>query len=259
MILLLSNLIYLTRVLDMKPTRTNKDMKPTRTDLDMKPTRTDKDNKKIVLAELFYIKIKTIEKELANGIFDNYLLFLTNAKQQALDYLLEISAFYGRIDLVKKCIKKGANCNVANGVAIQMACRNGHLDIVKYLINSEFYTNLHEANILIEIAENNQLEIMEFLSSNESTSTINIQIEHNIAIRTAVDARHLNMIKLLIKLGADINVFDGYLLMIAVKHSDIHIVKCLLDNGIDRKYLVDAMSRAKMNDDKTMINFLESC
>ena len=223
----------------MKPTNKNRK--------NMKPTLQNKKNKLAMHAELVYTKLKKIEIELGEGNFDNYHVYLQLATKQALDYLLEMAAFYGKTDLVKEAVERGANGNVARCAAIQMACVNGHLDIIKYLAESGTLNSLPENSLLIGAVQSNQLEIMKYLLSDQNIFGVklcDIHTDHDCALRMAVDGGYLDMVRLLVELGADVNVFGGYLLTVAVNKDYSEIVKYLLDNGLDKKYVPDAIKRA---------------
>lgn len=223
------------------------------------PTNQDRMKKKLLHTELIENKIRKAEEELAKGNFDNYELFLKHTKNQDLDYFLEMAAFYGKVNLVREALEKGANDNASLSSAIQMACRNGHLNVVSYLINAGVLSNIPEANMLIEAAENNRPEVMEYLLSNQNifgVCLVNVHADYDCAIRFAVDSGHLEMVKLLIKHGANVNIFDGYLLLVAVKKRDIAMAKCLLENGLDKKYVPEAIECAKILNNQEMLAIL---
>lgn len=165
-------------------------------------------------------KIKKIEIELADGEFKNLEYFLRWSGKQAWNYALEWAAFYGRLDLVKKVIATGADPNASSCASLQMACRNGHLEIVKYLVESGMFNNLPGINVLLEVVENRHLVIAEYLLSNDNifgTNLCDVHCDYDCALRVAVQMNYVEMVALLIKYGADVNVFDGYLLDHATK------------------------------------------
>lgn len=82
-----------------------------------------------------FLKIRWIEKQIAEGNFKNFEYFLKYSGQQALDYALEWAAYYGKTDLAKLAIDAGACVEAHNNVALQMACENNHLETMKYLLS----------------------------------------------------------------------------------------------------------------------------
>lgn len=204
------------------------------------------------------MKMYKIEKEIADGNFNNYQFYLGNLGQHALDYLLEMAAFYGKFDIVKESVNRGANVNVAGCIAVQMACKNGHLNILKYLVESGTINTLPESKMLTEAVENDRLEIIRYLLEKDNIfgkPICDIHTEYDCALRIAATSGQLEMVKLLVGLGANVNIFDGYLLLTV--YTNITIAEYLLNNGLKLNYLEEIIDKAKKLQRNDILFFLE--
>jgi len=148
----------------------------------------------------------------------------------------------GHIDIVKLLINKGVDVNAVDkyGVAaLKVAVMTGNKDIVELLIKSgadvnpknDFnrYTALHIASIkgytdiaklLIESGVNNNIDEL-----NQFGDT---------ALMLAAEYNHIEIVKLLIQLGANINKSNNFgftALMSAARGGHIDIVKLLINKG----------------------------
>jgi ankyrin repeat protein len=188
----------------------------------------NKSNLQIALEEKK--KLKKIQKNLEEGIFDDIDFFLEKANSDALNYILEWAAYHGNLELVKKTIIKGANVNCSRCAALQMASRNGYLEIVIYLTELGLLNDLPNANILLEAVENKHDHIVKYMLSNNKTygcKIFDVNAEYGLALRTAIQMEHIEMIKLLLEHNADVNVLDGLPLIIATKLGNNDIVQLL--------------------------------
>ena len=219
-------------------------------------------NKEIVKAKKAFKKIKKIEIELSEGNFENLDYFLQWSGHQGLSYALEWVSYYGKVDLIKKVLAARSNIvndNASYDTALQMACRNGHIDAVKYLVESGIFNNLPDLNILLEVVENRHIEIATYLLSNENifgTNICDIHCDYDCAFRLTVQMNNTEMTKLLVKYGADINVFDGYPLIHAAKMGFLDIVKLLLTLDIDIHTIPFAIDAATINNHNDIVMLL---
>lgn len=168
-------------------------------------------------------KIREIEAEIADGNFKNINFFLENSKREGIDYALELASYYGNLYLVKKIMGMGANVNVSRCSALNMASQNGHFDVVEYLIESGTINNLPNYDILISAVENNHKRIVEYLLSDKNIFGIklcDVNAEYDLALRTAIEKENLDMVKLLVGCGANINALDKIPLILASKLND---------------------------------------
>ncbi len=105
--------------------------------------------------------------------------------------------------------------------------------------------NLKEMELLTASVNNNVKEVEKLVKSGVDVNT-KIQVENGYepAIINAIEKRDHDMIKLLINLGAELNIKNDYVippLMLAVKQNNKDLVKLLLKNGakMDDKYFID--------------------
>ena len=171
------------------------------------------------------------------------------------NYLLNNSSENGHLNIVMFCVSKGANVNYKRGRPLINASRNGHLDIVKFLISKG--ADLHGCfeEPLIEACSNGHLDIVKFLvfkganienslflDFNKCTKSFgyldmvsfvisigdrSIDNPNNGALKHAVDAGHLEIIKFLITQGGDIHEFDDYPFRIACVKGYMEIAEIL--------------------------------
>jgi ankyrin repeat protein len=203
------------------------------------------------------------ENQLAKGDFTNFDFFLNNASTlEALNYALEWASYYGKLPLIKRTIIKGADINYSNCACIQMASGNGHLDAVSYLIELGLLNNLPNPNILIEAIENNHINIVKYLLSDNKIygyKLFDINTEYDLALRTAIEVKNINMIRLLIEHGANVNALDGSPLISATRTNDITIVEILLQSNtcISQSAIILAIDIAKIYNNMLMVELLE--
>jgi len=178
-----------------------------------------------------FLKVKTIEWEFSKGTFDNIDWFLMYSGSNAINYALEWACFYGQIELVKKIVDKGGNANASNMSGLQMASKNGHIDVVKWLLENGQMNNLPSWIILAEAVENNHTNIVEYLlmTNQYDIPWCDVRANEDIAIRTAVESENIDMVKLLIKFGANVNIFDGYCLSLANQKNNLELIKVIID------------------------------
>lgn len=201
-----------------------------------------------------FIKVRQIDEEMVIGNFENIEFFLDNSKDQVLDYVLEWASFHGNLQLVKNIISKGANINCSKGVALQMASRNGHFDIVQYLVEIGKIKNIDSTNILLEAVENKHLNIVQYLLEK---NICDVHSEYDIALRTAIQLNDLEIVKCLIRHGADVNIFEGYPLIIASRIGCFDIINMLLDSGANKNFILQAIEIAKTVGLQNIVELLE--
>lgn len=105
----------------------------------------------------------------------------------------------GDLDAVLNSINGGANVNVLGGQALLDASRLGYLEIVRVLLERGARFHFSEHAPLMEAAKMGHLEIVRLLLDWDPN-----KVSHPVAIRWAVDAGHLGVVKLLLERGAKI-------------------------------------------------------
>ena len=115
------------------------------------------------------------------------------------EQLLKLSAKNGFYKGVEEAIKRGVDVNCNYGFDLSNTAYNGHSDIVRLLLDNG-------ALLKMEYNDNDVLNI-------------------------ACEKGYLDIVKMLVEVGGDVNVNDGEPLMQASFRGYIEIVKYLLDNG----------------------------
>jgi len=219
------------------------------------------DDKKIALTKEAFIKIRKIEKELSEGKFDNLEYFLKYSGKMALNYALEWASFYGKNDLVKKILSEPTDFNASNGIALTIACKNGHLNIVKFLLVNGADINVANSAPLVEAIENKHSKTVRYLlkyKNSEKERACDIHSEYELPLRTAINSNQYNITKILVDYGANINVLDGYPLIAAIKKDNYDMVKLFLKCGVGKSFLPQAILTAKELKNDNIIDILQN-
>jgi ankyrin repeat protein len=189
-----------------------------------------------VTAPIFMVNTNNLQglKNLDPSKVDERLLSNPTALWQA--------ASIGKIEYVKVLIEKGADVNTTHqgAAAILQASFNQHSDIVELLVNSG--ANINTTNqfgtsaLLFAIAKNAPKEHIDFLLNNAARID-QIQNENgNISnpLTVAISNNRVDMAKLLVERGADINtpiIFPP--IVRAAQSGNIDLIEYLLTNGAD--------------------------
>lgn len=163
--------------------------------------------------------------------------------------LLILASENGYLDIVKQIIYLGADVNANdnnnNITALMEASENGHLEIVQFLITNGADVNAtdkYNLTALMNAAANGHANIVKLLIENRANvNTINclgstalIQVAQNSIMDKETQ---LDIVKQLIKSGADVNIQDKYNkwtpLMDATSINKLEIVQELLEAGAD--------------------------
>lgn len=109
------------------------------------------------------------------------------------DWALRNAARYGRLDLVKYLVERGAEINVHFGEPLFLAAGNGYLDVVKYLIENK--ADIHsDSECALETAiSNNNLDVVKYLVSQGA----DIHVDNNDILKRAKYSATNRMIKYL--------------------------------------------------------------
>lgn len=176
-----------------------------------------------------FIKKKQAEISFEKGFFNDIDFFIERASKEGLNYALEWTSYWGKVDLVKKVLDKDADINANKSIALQMSCENGHIDVVKFLLEKGANINANNGAPLFNAVSNNHIDIVKFLLENKDANNniCNINENYGIALRMAITNNNCDIAKILIDHGADIKVFDGLLLEIAKKNNNTDIINLL--------------------------------
>lgn len=167
------------------------------------------------------------------------------AKTTALHLLSDdtVSKNNSIVETAKLLIDAGVDVNAQNEdkkTALMIASANGHTSLVEFLLQSGANINITDANektALIYAIEHGQLNITRLLLDKNQPSKKNL----NSYLMIAAQASSLNVVKDIIKRGADVNTTDEHLnspLSIALKHQHPMIIEALIDAGADVSRIV---------------------
>lgn len=185
---------------------------------------------------------------------------------------IRIAAEKGYLDLVKILHKYGADINTDYGYPLRWACRNEHYDVVKYLlqndaiINYNSYINksvIYDAilsgneniiDLVIYYGANIKTTIINYIIYNSTISILNLILKrlneqnrnyilntttevdiYDLPLIIACDLKKVDIINLLVRYGANVNIFNGLPLSYCIQHCDYTLVNLLINNGANPK------------------------
>ncbi|XP_044585823.1 putative ankyrin repeat protein RF_0381 [Cotesia glomerata] len=176
---------------------------------------------------------------------------VTNSDEELIDYLiyrqanldqdslygnenpLYLAALKGDTKLFKKLYHLGANLHSKSEIRLSplmIAARCGHLEIIKYLIEQGLDVNITEpdcgSRLLHHAVTGSNTELVEFLLGNNAE--IDAKKNHGeTPLLCAISFENINIVKLLIARGADINTPRSSIRRSTVMH-DVHHKKSIL-------------------------------
>ena len=156
----------------------------------------------------------------------------TTAKKHKLT-ALHIAASCGLVNVCKLLLEKPVDQSMllsTFGTPLTVAVTHGYLDLVKLFIKNETMGIVTNLNQLMFIAlEHKRKDIIKYLATENSTIDA-VNKDGLTMLALAVQNGWEEMVKFLIKLGADVNfnIKDITSLHIAVQNDHLHIVKLLL-------------------------------
>jgi ankyrin repeat protein len=71
----------------------------------------------------------------------------------------------GDLELVKYCLREGANIHAQNDFALRWASQNGHIEVVKYLVSQGADIHTFDDLALQWASENGHIEVVKYLNS----------------------------------------------------------------------------------------------
>jgi ankyrin repeat protein len=127
---------------------------------------------------------------------------------------LHIAAAVGHVRICDYLIKKGARVNRADrweNNPIDDAHRHGHAEVVNLLrdIGAKFGSTSKTVNLITAASEGNVKEVKTLLEFG-SIDLNQGDYDHRTALHLAANNGHLDVVKLLCKAGADVNVVDRF-------------------------------------------------
>ncbi|XP_068248922.1 kinase D-interacting substrate of 220 kDa-like [Palaemon carinicauda] len=140
----------------------------------------------------------------------------------------------GNLENVKDLVSRGADVNYGSGVPLWNAAKGGYIEIVKYLLESGANPDGDESfkgGIVAVAAEHNHLDILDLLIASGASVTPGIY-GSDVLFRAAENG-HVEAVRKLIQVGANVNHGDGFSLLNAAKNGHLEVVKAFIDAGAD--------------------------
>ncbi len=176
------------------------------------------------------------------------------------DNAISYASMNGNLEIVKILIRHGANIHVFLEAPLRWAIHNGHLEVVELLLehDADLHINvnepilwvirhghLHIIKMLIEkqflkttddilfifnkSCSLGQMEILQYILQLFPEYFDNVVINRN--FMTAIRYSDINVAKLLLEYGADVNANNNLAFKTAEENGDAKIIKLLLENG----------------------------
>ncbi len=185
-------------------------------------------------------KNKALKSAAYGGYFESVEYLIENGADVNYDEgePLKNASQQGYSKTVKVLLKKGASTNLKR--ALWMAVRSGRINTTKVLIAAGAGVNAPDFP-LIDAVENGRVAMAELLLDAGANIEVKYGEDKLTVLMLAEQKKDIDMIKLLLEKGADINAKNKYcetVLVNAIKRDDIFfktedIIKLLLDNGAD--------------------------
>ena len=204
---------------------------------------------------LFLLNKKNIIKNyLPNDRFISFIDILNgiNVDQQNLNRMLNEFAKQGNIQGVELMEKYGGRIRYYIDIPLREAIKHNQMETVKYLISRGVDPRrIHFMNIA---GSHGHLEILKYLQSLGA----DIHSNNDYPFRYAAKNGHINVVKYLLKNGVDIHVNNDEALSFALGNDQLEMAKFLIENGanldlVKNRELVIAAREGRLNTVKFLI------
>ena len=155
------------------------------------------------------------------------------------DYALQVAARCGALECAKLLIKNGANVQAKNNAAFLHAASKSNLEMVKLLVENGADVNVSEGHALQSAINTGNKEMVKYLIEQ------NIDINEGLIAACVLYKNELDIVKLLVDNGADVNTCDGEALFCALRRGHLDIAKYLVEQGADINARDDILSWAR--------------
>jgi ankyrin repeat protein len=190
--------------------------------------------------------------------------FLENNKIQQIDKdeLCGWACCRGRTDVLQLLLDSGMDYENIN-FSIYWACCNDQFETVKFLINlgckvKSRNNRRHIFPSIVNRGNKGNYIIIKWLLENKHYDIKKEKDEDSLSCVNNCDNEYLNIVKLLLEHGCDLNFGDNrYTLSIACEEGDFELVKLLLEYGADPTFRDnDAIKSAKNNNRLKIVKLL---
>ena len=189
------------------------------------------------------------------GHLDVVKLFLSRVKftQSRLDRALSDSCQKFHLDVVRILLDHGSNIRSCNS-GLQTAARIGRADVVKFILDLGFDVHIHDDFALLNASECGHLEVVKIIVNDKANLNIcnaafknslihghlnivqffierGLVIDFNSTLQFAARKGYLDLSRLFLECGADINADDDRALCEASSSGHVELVKFLIESG----------------------------
>lgn len=169
------------------------------------------------------------------------------------DHPLTIASLGGQIEATRYLVSKGANIHSHNELPVRAAAARGHLDVVKYL--HSLGADIHSQNDLAfrNAARNGQLDVVKYLVENDA----DIHADDDYAIRFASLHNHIKVIEyLLTVISEEDRILSVTKALTGASYGGhLDLVKYLVALGADVHYR-DNLALRQAGDHVNVVNYL---
>ena len=193
---------------------------------------------------------ENFDYEYKGGDFKHQYELFTLAKGD-MNILLRYAIYQDYLDIAKYALDKGA---VINANTLYHAAINGNLDVIKLFVERGLDVKSKDSEIIFKAAiANGNIELLRYLK------TLGVDLS-KAKLGGAVHGNHLDVIKYLVKEGADIHADHENALRRAAYNGNLDIVKYLVEKGanphIDDDVIIKAAASKEGNQE--VVNYLRS-
>jgi len=218
------------------------------------------------------IFLQSIEKnpELALALIKKGVAINKPAGYDSRTPLMQAAAF-GRIDLIKRMLKRGADVNAKDRYGetpLVFAARNGDLKIFKLLtdaggdINAEYKPGECSESVLSNALLKKRYEIIQYMLAKKVKADYKILNCNKTPLEWAIQAHDSKIVKMLIDGGVDIekeinSTYHGSPLTLAVSSNDLECVRLLLEAGANLSIKYDGHNALQIAAEKGNLEILK--
>lgn len=196
--------------------------------IDIYPNKIDIMSKYLFLIqELSFSKISALYHASENGHLQ-VVKYLVNENKNILDDNLDVidnAAGYGHLNVVTFLVKNGIKICNNSDTSLCNAAENGYGEVVATLIHENVSEGMEE--MLQLSALNGHLDMVKYLVMVGA----DIRTDNYYVLNCAAENGHLDIVKYLVSIGANIHIEDDRVLCIAAKNGHLNIVEYLLSLG----------------------------
>ena len=94
------------------------------------------------------------------------------------------AAFWGRLDVVKDLIAKGADIHAENDQALCNAAEGGHLEIVKYLVSNGADVHAENDQVLRDAVKYGRLDVVQYFKERQidKQNVVYVSKQYNLTV-----------------------------------------------------------------------------